>query len=168
MSPEHDAGDGDRVDHAVSPIPQHTTALEIPLGSGTHAKRTVAALIASELRSSAGQPTGHQNASRRSYLGWAPSQRRCGSCDPEPCGHHDACLAMEQSKTSVRRQRAGSHRRISIAATLLGDDTLALCAEDCLSASVTFSVPHNGERLDTRARLRRVLHQPHVFATIHH
>ena len=46
MSPEHDAGDGDRVDHAVSPIPQHTTALEIPLGSGTHAKRTVAALIA--------------------------------------------------------------------------------------------------------------------------
>jgi len=57
---------------------------------------------------------------------------------------------------------------ISIAATLLGDDTLALCAEDCLSASVTFSVPHNGERLDTRARLRRVLHQPHVFATIHH
>jgi len=30
---------------------------------------------------------------------------------------------------------------ISIAATLLGDDTLALCAEDCLSASVTFSVP---------------------------
>ena len=57
---------------------------------------------------------------------------------------------------------------ISIAATLLGDDTLALCAEDCLSASVAFSVPHNGERLDTRARLRRVLHQPHVFATIHH
>lgn len=45
---------------------------------------------------------------------------------------------------------------ISIAATLLGDDTLALCAEDCLSASVAFSVPHNGERLDTRARLRRV------------
>ena len=55
MSPEHDAGDGDRVDHVVSPIPQHTTALEIPLGSGTHAKRTVAALIASELRSSAGR-----------------------------------------------------------------------------------------------------------------
>ena len=167
MSPEHDAGDGDRVDHAVSPIPQHTTALEIPLGSGTHAKRTVAALIASELRSSAGQPTGHQNASRRSYLGWAPSQRRCGSCDPNL-----GTMMRASPWNSRRRLCAGNVQgligEISIAATLLGDDTLALCAEDCLSASVAFSVPHNGERLDTRARLRRVLHQPHVFATIHH
>lgn len=55
MSPYHYSGDGDRIDHAVSPIPQRYNGFGIPHGSGTHAKRTVAALIASELRSSAGR-----------------------------------------------------------------------------------------------------------------
>lgn len=43
-----------------------------------------------------------------------------------------------------------------IARTQLGDETLALAAEDCLSASVGFAVSPGGEQLDYRAKLRRV------------
>jgi phage head maturation protease len=45
---------------------------------------------------------------------------------------------------------------IRIARTVLGDETLALAADDCLSASVGFGVPAGGEQLDTRARTRRI------------
>lgn len=45
---------------------------------------------------------------------------------------------------------------LRIARTALGDETLALAAEDCLSASIGFSVPAGGEQLDYRSRARRV------------
>jgi HK97 family phage prohead protease len=45
---------------------------------------------------------------------------------------------------------------ILIAKTPLGDETLALAQEDCLSASVAFTVPAGGMTLDTRARFRRI------------
>lgn len=45
---------------------------------------------------------------------------------------------------------------IRIAATPLGDETLALAADDCLSASVGFGVPPGGEQLDYRAKTRRI------------
>src|SRR6476620_10108905 len=75
MSPDHYSGDGDRVDHAVSLFPSGTTALEIPLGSGTHAKRMVVALIASELRSSAGRYSAEEVHSQPTN---AAEPRRCG------------------------------------------------------------------------------------------
>lgn len=52
---------------------------------------------------------------------------------------------------------------IQIARTPLGDETLALAEEDCLSASVAFMVPGGGEQLDHNARLRRI-----VRATLDH
>lgn len=45
---------------------------------------------------------------------------------------------------------------LQIARTPLGDETLALAAEDCLSPSVAFMVPAGGMHLDTRARFRRI------------
>lgn len=45
---------------------------------------------------------------------------------------------------------------IRIARTALGDETLALAAEDMLSASIGFAVPTGGAQLDTRNRTRRV------------
>jgi phage head maturation protease len=45
---------------------------------------------------------------------------------------------------------------IRIARTPLGDETLALATDDCLSASVAFGVPTGGELLDHRARTRRI------------
>ena len=131
MSPEHDAGDGDRVDHAVSPIPQHTTALEIPLGSGTHAKRTVAALIASELRSSAGQDRTPKRFPEKLLAG---GHRR--NVDADHAIPNLAGTMMRASPWNSRRRLCADNVQgligeISVAATLLGDDTLALCAEDC-------------------------------------
>jgi hypothetical protein len=41
---------------------------------------------------------------------------------------------------------------IQIARTELGDESLALAEEDCLSASVAFMVPAGGEQLDHRTR----------------
>lgn len=52
--------------------------------------------------------------------------------------------------------RAGLIAEIRIARTPLGDETLALAAEDMLSASVGFGVHPGGERLDHRTRTRRV------------
>jgi HK97 family phage prohead protease len=45
---------------------------------------------------------------------------------------------------------------IRIVRTVLGDETLALAADDCLSASVGFGVPKGGEQLDHRAKTRRI------------
>jgi phage head maturation protease len=52
---------------------------------------------------------------------------------------------------------------IQIARTALGDESLALAEEDCLSASVAFMVPAGGEQLDHRTRSRRI-----VRATLDH
>jgi phage head maturation protease len=52
--------------------------------------------------------------------------------------------------------RQGLLANVRIAQTPLGDETLSLAAEDCLSASVAFSVPTTGERLDHRNRIRRI------------
>lgn len=53
--------------------------------------------------------------------------------------------------------RRGLLVSIRIANTELGDETLALAAEDMLSASVGFSVPKGGEQLDHDRMTRRVL-----------
>lgn len=52
--------------------------------------------------------------------------------------------------------RAGLIADIRIAPTLLGDETLALAADDCLSASVGFAVPTGGARADKRTMTRRI------------
>jgi HK97 family phage prohead protease len=45
---------------------------------------------------------------------------------------------------------------LRIARTPLGDETLTLAAEGCLSCSIGFSVPTGGEVLDHRTRVRRI------------
>ncbi len=52
--------------------------------------------------------------------------------------------------------RVGLIAEIRIAPTPLGDETLALAAEDMLSASVGFGVLPGGEQLDHRTRTRRI------------
>jgi phage head maturation protease len=54
------------------------------------------------------------------------------------------------------RHRQGLLAEIRVARTVLGDESLALASEDCLSASVGFGVPAGGEQLDHRARIRRI------------
>ena len=44
---------------------------------------------------------------------------------------------------------------VHIAATPLGDETLTLAAETCLSASVAFTIPAGGAQLDHQRRHRR-------------
>lgn len=50
----------------------------------------------------------------------------------------------------------GRIAEIRIAKTQLGDETLTLAAEDCLSASVAFSIPAGGAQHDHQRRHRRV------------
>lgn len=57
---------------------------------------------------------------------------------------------------AFRDDPAGLIAEIRIARTPLGDETLALAAEDMLSASVGFGVPAGGAQLDTRNRTRRI------------
>jgi phage head maturation protease len=52
---------------------------------------------------------------------------------------------------------------IRIARTLLGDESLQLALENCLSCSIGFTIPAGGEQLDLRARSRRI-----TRATINH
>ncbi|WCS20144.1 HK97 family phage prohead protease [Mycobacterium marinum] len=52
--------------------------------------------------------------------------------------------------------QAGLIADIRIAPTALGDETLALAADDCLSASVGFAVPAGGARVDKRTMTRRI------------
>ena len=48
---------------------------------------------------------------------------------------------------------------LRIAATARGDETLQLCSEGMLSASVGFGVnPRTGQTLDTARRVRRITH----------
>jgi len=46
--------------------------------------------------------------------------------------------------------------QVKIARTPLGDETLTLADEECLSASVCFGVPPGGHRLERSARTRRI------------
>ena len=45
---------------------------------------------------------------------------------------------------------------VRIAQTVLGDETLALAAEDCLGASVGFAVSGSGQELDRRSKTRKI------------
>jgi HK97 family phage prohead protease len=46
---------------------------------------------------------------------------------------------------------------IRIARTVLGDESLALAEEGCLSCSIGFMIPAGGEQLDPRTRSRRIV-----------
>lgn len=62
------------------------------------------------------------------------------------------CIAFDT------RDPRGLIATIRIARSARGDDTLALAAEDMLSASVGFGVYPDGERLDRFARTREIIH----------
>lgn len=57
---------------------------------------------------------------------------------------------------AFRDDPAGLVAEIRIAKTILGDETLALAAEDMLSASIGFGVPTGGAQIDSRGRTRRI------------
>lgn len=54
------------------------------------------------------------------------------------------------------QRQEGLVTELRIAKTELGDETLALADEDCLSASVGFGVKPNGQELDRRTMTRRI------------
>lgn len=56
----------------------------------------------------------------------------------------------------LRGRDEGLVTEVKIAKTELGDETLALADDDCLSASVGFAVRPSDQALDRRTRLRRV------------
>ena len=64
-----------------------------------------------------------------------------------------ACVGFDS------RDRRGLIAHLRIAATARGDETLQLCSEGMLSASVGFGVdPRTGQTLDTARRVRRITH----------
>jgi phage head maturation protease len=69
---------------------------------------------------------------------------------------HDRARTIGKVISFDPSDRRGLVAELRIARTALGDETLTLASEDCLSASIGFSVPVGGEILDYRTRLRRV------------
>jgi phage head maturation protease len=69
---------------------------------------------------------------------------------------HDRTRTVGRVLTFDPADRRGLVARIQIANTVLGDETLALAGDDCLSCSVGFRVAPGGEVLDHRSRLRRI------------
>ena len=81
------------------------------------------------------------------------------SIDPETVRvnrEHSRADAVGKCVAFDTRDPRGLVATIRIARTPRGDDTLALAAEDMLSASVGFGVHPDGERLDRFARTRTI------------
>jgi phage head maturation protease len=72
---------------------------------------------------------------------------------------HDRSKTVGKVVRFDTRDPRGLIADIKIARTLLGDETLQLAAEDCLSASIGFGVdPQRGVIADRVTRTRRIIH----------
>ncbi|WP_094359921.1 HK97 family phage prohead protease [Mycobacterium marinum] len=69
---------------------------------------------------------------------------------------HNKTRTVGKIAQFMRGRSDGLVADVKIAKTDLGDETLALAADDCLSASVGFAVRPSDESLDRRNRIRRV------------
>jgi HK97 family phage prohead protease len=69
---------------------------------------------------------------------------------------HDKSRTVGKIMQFIPERQDGLIAEVRVAKTELGDETLSLAAEDCLSASIGFGVLPSDQILDRQARTRRV------------
>ena len=89
----------------------------------------------------------HRRCVRRCRAAGNPIRVNCG---------HDKTRTVGRVISFDAGNPRGLIAEIRIAKTQFGDETLTLAAEDCLSASVAFSIPAGGAQHDHQRRHRRV------------